>query len=313
MAAPMMKGLPTNLGHQTLTTVFSEPDRGRGGSASYRGNWGPGFVRAVLEYLQPRRVLDPAVGGGTTLEVCQAMGIEAEGYDLNPHPRLGQGGFDARRDDPGYAPDCLTYHPPYWGGYIRYSGHVWGDQPDPRDLSHIEDWGQFMRALNETVMHLWATLRVGGHMLVLVGDIAKQGRLYSMAHEIVWPGTPIRAFVKLQHNASSYRTPYNGRFVPITHENALLFRKTEPYRVRVVYTVERDLDMRERPLTWLQVVQAAVEALGGSAPVGAVYEEIARQFPARVARSPHWRAYVRKHLQLGPRFRRLERGLYAIA
>lgn len=189
---------------------------------------------------------------------------------------------------------------------------MWGREADPRDLSQIQEWPAFVQAMNSTVMHLWATLRVGGHMAVLVGDIARNRQFYSMQHEIAWCGEPVRTVIKLQHNAQSYRRRYGGRFVPIVHEYLLVFRKASPYAVRVVYTVTRDVNLRSRNLTWVQIVQAAVEALGGRASVSEVYDEVARQFTERVATAQWWREKVRQVLQ-GPRFIRLERGVYTLA
>jgi len=295
-----------------LTTVVSDPVRGVGGSPSYRGNWSPRLVERVLAWLEPRRVFDPTVGGGTTAAVCERLGVECEAYDLNPAPPIGVGNFDMLTDDPDKAADLILTHPAYWN-VVPYSGSVWGHEPDPRDLSQIAAWPDFVLAMNKAVLHLWATLRVGGHLALLVGDIARSGRLYSMQHEIAWCGEPVRTIIKLQHNATSYRTSYVGRrFVPIVHEYLLVFRKTSPYSARVVYTVTRDVNLRRRELTWAQIVQAAVEALGGQARVDDVYREVEQQFGWRTEAAHWWREKVRQTLQ-GPRFVRVERGVYAIA
>lgn len=294
-----------------LTTLVHEPIRGEGGVSAYPGNWGGSFVERILNWIKPRRVFDPAVGGGTSIDVCERLGIEIEGYDLNPHPLKGVGGFDFRRDEPRRAPDLILFHPPYWNMY-RYSGDVWGNRPDPRDVSSIESWGEFVRQMNTAVMHLWATLRIRGQMAVLVGDVARKGQLYAMQHEIVWPGTPVRTLIKEQFAARSFRTNYAGHFIPIVHEYLLLFQKTSAYRVRVTYAVTRDLDLRKRPLTWVQAVQAAVEALGGRATTQDVYAEMARSFPERVDKSRFWKEKVRQCLQ-GERFNRVGPALYALA
>jgi len=296
-----------------LTTVVSDPERGPGGDPKYRGNWGGNFVGRLLDYFEPRRVLDPMAGSGTTLDVCELRGIEADGYDLNPNPRRGIGGWDATTDDFDRSGDAIFFHPPYWDA-IKYSGAMWGDEPDPRDLSQIKAWGDFVHQMNALVLKFWGALRVGGHMVVLVGDIARKGRLYSMQHEIAWPGTAIREIVKLQHNALSYQTPYGGRFIPIVHEYALVFRKDEPYLCRVVYTVSTVVDLRTREqVSWLDAVQAAVEALGGEVEVQQVYAEIERSFQQRIGQNQFWREKVRQCLQNTKRFQRTARGRYALA
>src|SRR5688572_18229614 len=58
-----------------LSSIHATPGRGAYGSASYRGNCSGILVRDLLQYHQPKRVLDPMAGGGTCADVCRELGI----------------------------------------------------------------------------------------------------------------------------------------------------------------------------------------------------------------------------------------------
>lgn len=87
---------------------------------------------------------------------------------------------------------------------------------DPRsfDLSRIPDWNRFVEAMNYAMMKQFCALEKGGRMAVLVGDIKKKGKLYSMLFELTKPGTLENVIIKAQHNCFSNQTQYSGRFIP---------------------------------------------------------------------------------------------------
>jgi hypothetical protein len=90
----------------------------------------------------------------------------------------------------------------------------YGYDPKRLDLSRIESWDDFVRAMNYAMMKQFSALENGGRMAVLMGDIKKKGRLYSMLAEIVKPGTLENIIIKAQHNCFSDRTQYSGKFIP---------------------------------------------------------------------------------------------------
>jgi hypothetical protein len=51
-----------------LTSIHAARQRGPYGDARYRGNCGGYLMRDLLQYYQPRRVLDPMTGSGTCRE-----------------------------------------------------------------------------------------------------------------------------------------------------------------------------------------------------------------------------------------------------
>lgn len=73
-------------------------------------------------------------------------------------------------------------------------------------------------------------------MAVLVGDIKKKGRLFSMLFELTKPGVLENVIIKTQHNCMSDQRVYSGTFIPIVHEYVLLVRKDAPLAVSLMMT-----------------------------------------------------------------------------
>ena len=77
---------PTEL-TDVSTTVWSFPKRGAWGphKGNYRGNWAPQIPRALINMYTKEGdlVLDPMVGGGTTLIEAKLLGRNAIGVDIN--------------------------------------------------------------------------------------------------------------------------------------------------------------------------------------------------------------------------------------
>jgi len=142
--------------HLECTTVWSFPRRGNWAThrSAYRGNWSPQVVRnLLLRYSKEGDiVLDPMVGGGTTLIECRLTGRKGMGVDINPEAveisreslsfnlktplfedlnetQAGSRVGDAR--DLSFIDDCsidlALLHPPY-ADIIKYSeGRIKGD------------------------------------------------------------------------------------------------------------------------------------------------------------------------------------------
>lgn len=206
-----------------LGSVVSYPSRCQAwGDSRYRGNCdGTLFKELVLRY-RPKRVADPMMGSGTTRDVIQGLnrhanaGIEFFGADLRT-------GFDLERDRLPGPFDLIWLHPPYWD-IVRYS------QGDPRDLSQTAEWPEFCQRLSVCLLRSAGALSPGGHLAVLVGDIRKRGRYYSMAAEILSHrgafGELRSILIKVQHHCTSDRKTYAPlKDPPIRHEYCLLFQR----------------------------------------------------------------------------------------
>lgn len=287
------------------SSIFSTPERGRGGDSSYRGNCCPGIIESFIDQYRMKYLSDYAIGGGTTRDVCQSKGVKGVWTDL----RLG---FDLVNNEIPDCPENIFYHPPYFNmnGKIIYSNteydwkqvmDAYGYDPRKTDLSQIKTWEGFVKVLNYTVLKQFAAMETGGHMGILMGDIKSKGRLYSMLFEIAKPGTVENVVIKAQHNCMSDKTSYSGKFVPIMHEYLLILRKDGPYIMD--YQVARDirLDLRDSAsATWKDVIAAAIQALHGKATLGALYSEI--EGHRRCDSNKNWKAKVRQTLYRYPQF-----------
>lgn len=298
------------------STIFSSPVRGVGGKSSYRGNCCPGIIEAFINQYSMKYLSDYAIGGGTTKDVCERMGVKGVWTDL----RLG---FDLMNNDIPDCPENIFYHPAYWNmnGKIIYSNteYSWkevkkkyGYDPRKTDLSQLPTWDAFVKALNYTVLKQFAALENGGRMGILMGDIKSKGKLYSMLFEIAKPGTVEQVVIKTQHNCVSDRTSYSGSFIPTAHEYFLILRKDSPYVLDFQIARNVKMDIRDSEcVTWKDVVFATLENLKGTASLSQIYSEIDGH--KKCMSNPHWKEKVRQVLQSYDIFTSNERGYWALA
>jgi hypothetical protein len=195
-----------------LTSVVSYPDRGPWGDNQYPGNCSGYMLIDLCATYQPLRVLDPMEGGGTSREVCADMGLEYAGFDLHS-------GTDSLRDDIGAGYDLIFWHPPYHDMKI-YSA-------DPRDMSRSGSLAMFQAMLRGGYQRFFGLLAPGGRLAILMGDLRRQGRYEPLTVDVARldRASLEGIIVKVQHNVSSNRTRYSGKFVPILHETLTVFRK----------------------------------------------------------------------------------------
>lgn len=182
---------------------------------------------------------------------------------------------------------------------------------DPRkfDLSRIPDWNKFVKAMNYAMMKQFTSLEKGGRMAVLMGDIKKKGKLFSMLAEIIKPGTLENIIIKAQHNCFSDNIRYSGSFIPILHEYVMIVRKDNPLLIPILATQAVETDIRNMPAaTWRDVVAAVLEASPSEVSLTYLYEKIESH---KKAQTKWWKEKVRQTLQIYPNyFQRTERGMW---
>jgi hypothetical protein len=195
-----------------LTSVVSYPDRGPWGDNRYPGNCSGYLLIDLCATFQPRTVLDPMEGGGTSREVCADLEIAYAGYDLHS-------GTDSLRDEIGGNYDLIFWHPPYHDMKV-YSG-------DPRDLSRAGSILAFGALLRTGYWRFFELLAPGGRLAILMGDLRRQGRYEPLTIDVARLDRQHleSIVVKIQHNVSSNKTRYGGAFVPILHETLTIFRR----------------------------------------------------------------------------------------
>ena len=195
-----------------LASVVSYPDRGPWGDNRYPGNCSGYMLIDLCATFQPRRVLDPMEGGGTSREVCADLGVEYAGYDLHS-------GTDSLRDEIGAGYDLIFWHPPY------HDMKIYSD--DARDLSRTGSIAAFSALLRAGYWRFYDLLAPGGRLAILMGDLRRQGRYEPLTVDVARLDRQHLEgiVVKVQHNVSSNKTRYGGAFVPILHETLTIFRR----------------------------------------------------------------------------------------
>lgn len=297
-----------------MKSIVSYPDRGEGGKSSYRGNCSPRLISDLIDQFQVREISDYMCGSGTTEDVAKQKGIVSHCYDLNR-------GFDLVNMDIPERNKFVFWHPPY-GDMIIYSGEQYSDKEveakygfDPKkfDLSRIRDWDEFVKAMNYCMIKQYASLDPGGRIAVLMGDMKRKGRLYSMLCDIVKPGTIENIVIKAQHNCVSDGRSYAGKFIPIVHEYLLICRKDEPLLIPLRMTVVRTADVRDLAApTWKDVVAAVMNDTKGPISLDVLYGKIDGH--KKTQKNSNWQAKVRQTLQLYPNvFKHDGRGLWSLA
>jgi hypothetical protein len=205
-----------------LNSILSYPIRGPYGRSSYRGNCSGYIIKDLLEFYKPQQFIEYFAGGGTGYHVAKQLG-----YQNSIHLDLNEefGSFNLLSDDLPKDADFIFSHPPYWN-IIKYSGNVWGTKKHKDDLSHIEDYDGFIQKLNYINRKIYYSLKKGGRHAILIGDVRKKGKYYSIIKDMEWYGELEAHLIKIQHNTQGERKIYrNQNFIPIAHEHILIFKK----------------------------------------------------------------------------------------
>jgi ParB family chromosome partitioning protein len=128
------------------------------------GSIPPGIVAHALHYFtEPGAlVVDPMAGGGTTPDVCAAMGRRCLAYDLDPArddilPLDIRAGFP----DATLGCDLIFCDPPYHTMLARRYA------PDGVALAPLSDWIDFLGAFARIA---FATLKPGGYLALLLAN-----------------------------------------------------------------------------------------------------------------------------------------------
>lgn len=296
-----------------MKSIVSYPDRGEDGKNTYRGNCTGKIIEDYINQFGIKEISDYMCGSGTTEDVARRMGIISHCYDLNR-------GFDLVNDDIPERNSYIFWHPPY-GDMIKYAGEQYSAQdvisqygfdPRERDLSRFSNWDEFVEMMNYCMMKQFASLEPGGRIAVLMGDMKKKGKLYSMLVDIVKPGTLENIVIKAQHNCWSDGVKYSGKFIPIVHEYMMICRKDAPLLVPIRMTVQREADLRDlKAPTWKDVIYEMMKG-NGEMTLCDLYGRIDGH--KKAASNPHWKEKVRQTLQYYPQyFKNVDRGVWCVA
>lgn len=272
-----------------MYTILDYPNRGTGGNSKYRGNCSPHLIEDLIRFFHWETISDYMVGSGTTADVASSLGITSHCYDLHS-------GFNLMTDDIPERNPAVFWHPPYWD-MVTYSGVMYnsadvqlkyGYNPDEYDLSRAKTWEDFVKMMNYCCLKQYMSLENGGRMAVLVGDIKKKGRLYSMLIDLAKPGTVENILIKKQHNCFSDHTNYHhDNFIHINHEYVVIFRKDSPLIVPVKITkdiVKNVMSLSQ--ISWKDLIASVLEAHGGSLSLSSIYDLVMESERAKTNHFP---------------------------
>jgi len=204
------------------------------------------------------------VGSGTGKDVAKSLNINNSIHlDLLT-------GWDALTDEIPSGADFVFSHPPYWD-IIKYQYQR--NSYDKNDLSNEMSYKEFIEKLNKINAKIYCSLVKGGRHAILIGDVRKQGKYYSIIKDMDWYGELESHIIKVQHNCISDARNYNGNFIPIKHEHLLVFRKNDIWLLNVKHTADLKANiLKSNTATWRDLIQAAIEYLNGKASVDELYD-----------------------------------------
>lgn len=288
-------------------SVVSYPNRGHWGKSNYRGNCSGHIVKSFFESYMKRPdglVVDPSVGGGTSADVAEEMGLRFVGTDLHQ-------GFNLLVDDlSGYLGEeahVAWWHPPY-ADMLQYSGVMWGE-PNRWDMSRM-NLADFTEALELSLMNIHDAVEHGGFYGVLMGNLRRAGEYYNLSSlvERVAPARLVDEIIKTQNNCVSDSRAYNGRVIRIAHEKLLVFKKDKASLHFLAVVEKRAAAMTG--VTWRAAVRRVLQ--GGKTlhlkEINAAIEPY-----AATRNNNHWEAKIRQVLQNEEFFERVKPGVYRLA
>ncbi len=195
-----------------LKSVVRYSNRGPWGDAKFPGNTSGYLLVDLIDYYQPKSILDPMEGSGTTGDVAFDMGdIRYKGLDL-------LSGFDLVGDKPEGEYDLIFWHPPYHDA-IDY------DITHPNNLSRCPSLSDYLDKLKLCMAKLLDHLSREGHLCILCSDPRKDGSIQPIHSAVISFNLAIldAALVKLIEGRSRYFDYGNAPFIPIVHEYVLIF------------------------------------------------------------------------------------------
>lgn len=192
------------------------------GKGSYPGSMNGDRLIDLWLYLGfPQRVLDPMAGGDTTGDVCRALGIEYEGYDLR-HPfesstlhHL----FDSTTTPIPGEFDFILWHPPYEALMDYRRGE--------HDLSRADDHDAWLVRYRAAFEKFWSqNLTPGGRIAVLMGDARRGGRYLPLcAQTALLAPQHVETILILTHGDQLSSTSAGPGTIAIVHEELVVFKK----------------------------------------------------------------------------------------
>lgn len=280
-----------------MESIISYKDRGNYGNSSYRGNCSGYVIKDLLQQFfpdsQPKKIIEIFSGGGTGKDVAKELKIKNSLHlDLN-------NGWDALKDEIPSGADFIFSHPPYWD-IIKYENQR--GSYNPNDLSNKMSYEEYIKKLDSINEKIFHSLVKGGRHAILIGDVRKNGKYYSVIKDMKWYGELESHIIKVQYNCmSDNKQYYNNSFIPIKHEHLLVFKKNKIW----IFDTKTTLSKKEniinaKNITWRDLIQATIEFLNNRATVTQIYEILINSYKAK--ENNHVREKIRQVLNSNSNF-----------
>ena len=283
-----------------MQSIVSYKNRGNFGNSKYRGNCTGYIIKDLIQHFyptsKPKKFIEVFSGGGTGKDVAQELNIQNSLHlDLN-------NGWDALVDEIPSGSDFIFSHPPYWD-IISYENQR--NSHFDNDLSNQMPYEEFIHKLNIVNEKIYHSLLYGGRHAILVGDIRKQGKYYSIIKDMDWFGDLESHIIKAQYNCVSDNKVYsNNNFIPIKHEHLLIFRKNRVwlFNRKSTNTIQINI-MQVSNITWRDLIQATLEYLKNEASIDEIYNILVKSKKAE--NNNHVREKIRQVLNNNPNFKKV--------
>lgn len=184
-----------------ISTVWSFPERGSWATHNpkYRGNFAPQIARNVISRYSKEGdlILDPMVGGGTTLIEAKLLNRKSIGRDINERalkiteenlkikwnykyePVIEKGDTRELSGIKDKCIDLILTHPPYLN-IIKYSeGEI------KEDLSNITGVEKFCNEFKKAIKEYYRVLKDGAYCAILIGDTRRSRHFVPLSYFIM--------------------------------------------------------------------------------------------------------------------------------
>ncbi len=283
-----------------MQSIVSYKDRGNYGDSKYRGNCSGYIIRDLINQFyptsKPKKFVEIFSGGGTGKDVAKEFNITNSLHlDLN-------NGWDALVDEIPTGSDFIFSHPPYWD-IISYESQR--NSYSENDLSNQMPYEEFIEKLNIVNEKIYHSLVLGGRHAILIGDVRKKGKYYSIIKDMEWFGDLESHIIKTQYNCTSDSKIYsNQNFIPIKHEHLLVFKKNKIWIFNKTNTNTIQVNIMEvTNITWRDLIQATLEFLKNKASIDEIYNILVKSKKAE--NNNHIREKIRQTLNNNPNFRKI--------
>ena len=283
-----------------MQSIVSYKNRGSFGDSKYRGNCTGYIIKDLIQHFyptsKPKKFVEIFSGGGTGKDVANELNITNSLHlDLN-------NGWDALVDEIPTGSDFIFSHPPYWD-IISYESQR--NAYSKNDLSNEMPYEEFIHKLNIINEKIYHSLLYGGRHAILVGDIRKQGKYYSIIKDMDWFGDIESHIIKIQYNCVSDNKIYsNNNFIPIRHEHLLIFKKNRVWLFNKKSTNTIQINIMEATnITWRDLIQATLEYLKNKATIDDIYNILVKSKKAE--NNNHVREKIRQILNNNSNFKKV--------